>query len=306
MDSLHRWQRAALHAGLCLGALAWLPGAAHAASAFDWQGARGVLFRVTSPVAGAPDNLVLGTIHAGSLETLGLEHAKLQDAVRGARTFVDEADGSAPWSASLDHYRLLPDTVSLPQLIGGDAFIDLAAELPRLDSQRLARFKPWMAMVLLEASHVPPAPSLDGVVAAMAHEAGLRMVHLETLEDQLAALDCVPPEEYATVLEQRLADPAQLIRDDERALAFYREGDLAGWLADVEVARGLDAAAAAVMARARGCLITQRNARWTEELETLLRDGGCFVAVGAIHLAGPNGLLADLAARGFAVTPQSW
>src|SRR5690606_14859663 len=107
------------------------------------------------------------------------------------------------------------------------------------------------------------------------------VVHLETLEDQLAALDCVPAERYAVVLRQRLDDPDQLRLDGQRAREFYRRGDLSGWLADIDAMRGLDAQGQAIERRARQCLIEQRNARWIEELEPLLRQGDCFVAVGA-------------------------
>ena len=34
-----------------------------------------------------------------------------------------------------------------------------------------------------------------------------------------------------------------------------------------------------------------------------LRSGGVFVAVGAIHLHGPNGLLAQIRAQGYKVQP---
>ena len=34
-----------------------------------------------------------------------------------------------------------------------------------------------------------------------------------------------------------------------------------------------------------------------------LRGGGVFVAVGAIHLHGPNGLLAQIRAQGYKVQP---
>lgn len=292
--------------GACLGVVLLLPVPVHAQAAFDWQQATGVLFRVASPDPAVPGNLLFGTIHVGTLEQLGLDPAKLAAAVHSQHTLVDEADARSPWSRAFDHYRELPPGQVLPDLIGPDAFMQLIVQLPREDSARLERIKPWVAMVKLEAAGVPEAPGVDRIVAGMARGAGLRNVHLETLEDQLAALDCISPDEYAKVLAQRLDDPARIREETLRALAFYREGDLPAWLADVEAAHGLDASAAGIAARSRECLLDQRNARWSEELDPLLRAGGCFVAVGAIHLVGPNGLLAALSARGFTVTPQPW
>src|SRR3546814_16298286 len=69
---------------------------------------------------------------------------------------------------------------------------------------------------------------------------------------------------------------------------------------------GLEGAAIAVEQRARHCLIEARNARWLPVLERLLREGDCFVAVGAIHLTGDHGLLAQLSRRGFTVTVEPW
>lgn len=292
--------------GACLAVGIVLPLHAGAQEAFDWQHANGVLFRVTSPDPAAPGNLLFGTIHVGRLEQLGLDPAKLADAVRGHRTLVDESGAQAHWPSGFDHYRELPEGRLLPDLIGPDAFMQLIAWLPGEDATRLARIKPWVAMVKLEAAAIPAGPGVDRVVAGIARDAGMSSVHLETLEDQLAALDCVPPDEYAKVLAQRLERPARIGDEARRAVAFYRIGDLPAWLADVEAAHGLDAPAAAIAARSRACLLDQRNARWTEELDPLLRAGGCFVAVGAIHLVGSNGLLAALSARGFTVTPQPW
>jgi len=288
--------------------------AAVVSQGFDWRGVRSVLFRVRSPQPGAADNLVLGTIHIGTPAELGLDDERVRAAVRARRTLINEVDGDTPWLPRYDRYRFLAPEQSLAMLIGGTQFIELLTLLPEYDGQQLNRFKPWVAMTLLEqgldrsdpGDTNPARRNLDTVVENTAREQGLRLVHLETMEDQLAALDCTTPQEYAPVLSQRLADPQELRAETERALGFYRAGDLAGWLADLDVLRGLDASARQAEQRARDCLIEQRNARWIEELEPLLLEGDCFVAIGAIHLAGDNGLLAGLARRGFEVSVQAW
>ena len=38
-------------------------------------------------------------------------------------------------------------------------------------------------------------------------------------------------------------------------------------------------------------LLILRNYNWTEQLDSLMRLNSCFVAVGAAHLAGENGLI---------------
>src|SRR3546814_16451253 len=77
-------------------------------------------------------------------------------------------------------------------------------------------------------------------------------------------------------------------------------------LDEIERMPGLEGAAIAVEQRARHCLIEARNARWLPVLERLLREGHCFVAVGAIHLTGDHCLLAHLRPRGFPVTVATW
>jgi len=281
---------------------------------FDWRAARGVLFRIHSPQPGAPDSLLFGTIHIGAPKDIGLDPQRVTAAVVARHTLVNEVDGDTPWQARYDRYRFLAPGQSLAMLIGGTEFIELGTLLPERHGSQLNRFKPWVAMTLLEEGQDAPLPSagaaesqsIDHIVEDIAHAHNLKLVHLETLEDQLAALDCTPPADYAVVLRQRLADPAELRAETERSLAFYRAGDLPGWLADIDAMRGLDAQAQTAERHARGCLIEQRNARWIEELEPLLRAGGCFVAVGAIHLTGNDGLLAGLARRGFVVSPEKW
>ena len=52
----------------------------------------------------------------------------------------------------------------------------------------------------------------------------------------------------------------------------------------------------------RAALFTQRNRKWSERVAELMQGGASpFVAVGAAHMAGSDGLPAMLAAKGFRV-----
>jgi uncharacterized protein YbaP (TraB family) len=49
-------------------------------------------------------------------------------------------------------------------------------------------------------------------------------------------------------------------------------------------------------------LLVERNKDWMPKIEALFsRKGRAFVVVGAAHLVGPDGLLAQLKAKGYAI-----
>ena len=71
---------------------------------------------------------------------------------------------------------------------------------------------------------------------------------------------------------------------------------LAAWDADADDLRRSD--------KNRAALFTRRNAAWLPRLDRLFaRPGDHFVAVGAGHLTGSDGLVALLRGRGYQVTP---
>jgi len=55
-------------------------------------------------------------------------------------------------------------------------------------------------------------------------------------------------------------------------------------------------------AHLREKLIDQRNVRMAQRMEPFLKKGKAFIAVGALHLPGKNGLLQLLREKGFVVT----
>ena len=302
-----RW--AIVLAGL-LCALAQLLAVDARAAGFDWR-SRGVLFRVEPEVRAAPMaatqawSYLFATIHYGNAEELALDLKRLRERVRNTQLLVNEVSGAEQWRPEYEQYRALPPGKSLRQLLGDAAFAQLQAQLPGHPAAALDGLKPWVAMSMLELPE-SGEDSIDVQMEDWAREAGMRLVHLENLPEQLAALDCVPAEEYAVVLGQRLRGGWSFAQEARRTAGYYKRRDLPAWLDEIERMPGLQGEAVAIEQQARRCLIEARNQRWLPVLDELLREGNCFVAVGAIHLTGEHGLLAQLSQRGFTVTVEPW
>jgi uncharacterized protein YbaP (TraB family) len=283
---------------------------------------RGILFRIEPAQAVTPaaadasapqtqspppraSSYLFGTIHFGNDEELGLSPELLASALSSSFTLVNEIDLAAPGDGDLDRYRWLPPEQSLSALISAEGFAMAQTLLPQIPPPTLQRMKPWMVLALLEArGEQAGEQTLDDRLQRIASERGMRIVHLETAEDQLRALDCIASENQARVLEERLKTPQVMREMSERALRHYRERDLDAWLADVDRMVGLDGESKDIEMRARRCLIEERNQRWLPELLALLDQGGCYIAVGAIHLPGEHGLLAALKHAGYRIEAE--
>jgi uncharacterized protein len=50
-------------------------------------------------------------------------------------------------------------------------------------------------------------------------------------------------------------------------------------------------------------LLIDRNEKWVLRIEKMIKAKSCFIAVGALHLEGVNGIVALLKTRGYTVNP---
>ena len=245
---------------------------------------------------------LLGTIHFGTPDEQGIDYALLEKALAEVDTFVNEANLDEAWKSDYDDYRWLSPTQPLSKMVSNDSYAMARSLLPNVRPQDLVRMKPWSVLALLEArGETAGDTSMDGRLQRIAAAAGKRLVHLETLQQQLQALDCVPATEHALVLDERLRAPWILRDESAAAMGYYRSRNLDAWLADIDHMYGLSYEGKAIEQRSRHCLLEARNARWVGQLETVLQDGPSFVAVGAIHLVGADGLLAALRRDGYRI-----
>ena len=242
-------------------------GATPAAPAGDPQAA-------AAAIEGQRPSYLLATIHFGTPAEQGLDYAAIEPYLREAAVFINEIDAAAPWQPDYDQYRWLAHEARLSGMIGAEDFGALRTLLPKTDDSTLERSKPWAILALLEARGERAGDSgMDARLEAMASQLGLHVIHLETLQAQLQALDCVSSEDQAVVLKDRIRMPWILRIESAQALLHYRTRNLGAWLADIDRMEGLSERGRGIEQRARHCLIEQRNAAWMAQLRQQLAQG---------------------------------
>lgn len=240
--------------------------------------------------AGAPLSL-LGTYHFGLSARADLPPAVWRHLERAA-VFFNEADTRFVEGRSLLQQASLPAGQRLDELLSPAAFGELVRLLDPFPASQLATLRPWLIGSLITAELIRPQEAIDLSLLDAAERAGKQLRSFETPEEQVAMLNRLPLDEALPALEQQLADTEQLRRELEARIAAYRRGD-AQALSELDFAPGTES---------YEILLHQRNLAWLPQLEALLQGTeAAFVAVGISHVLGPEGLLALLGARGYAV-----
>lgn len=166
-----------------------------------------------------------------------------------------------------------------------------------LNPDQVATIKPWL-FGLLGANAKAFEHVLDGYLRRQAIEAGKRMVYLESVEDQISALDGGTLPEKVEMLRRNLESPD--LQDDALSalVEAYKDGELdavRGLVFDDELLRRYP--------RYYEALFDKRNAKWLPQIERLFAQERAVTAVGLGHMLGPKGLIQMLKDKGYRVDP---
>lgn len=188
----------------------------------------------------------------------------------------------------------LPPGEALSTRLGAETWQRLVATLDDFPPAQLDRLQPWAVVNLLFARMFPTAVPLDLAVVREAERAERELVFLETLEQQLALLARVMDADAVTQLLDEASPMRRLLAV---GVAAYQKGD-----AETLSASVLDPAGYGGDPEVMDLFLFARNRAWVDKLLPELSRGGMFVAVGAAHLVGDEGLVAQLEKHGFEVT----
>ncbi len=245
---------------------------------------------------------LLGTIHSEDPRVLDFPEDFIAR-LRANRVFAMELVPDLTTLARLSEYVNYPPGQTLESVIGSRRFKSLETALStyNVPPEQINRMKPWAAMMTLSTPPPETGFFMDLSLSLRASGSGLKVVGLETLDQQLSFLENMPVPMQLSLLDQAIEGFEQVTDAHDQMVNAYLENDL------VELQVISDQQMQEVGEEASNYFIElgihARNLRMAETLLPQLEVNSVFVAVGALHLPGEKGLLNILRQQGFELSP---
>lgn len=160
------------------------------------------------------------------------------------------------------------------------------------------RVKPFFLMSFTIVGFMECTPaSYEEALLKIAKKNDLEIVGIETIEEQMGIIDEIELETQAKMLLESISkyDSSRMMYDE--LMRFYLSGNIDSifmltqeYMSDeyAEIEMGL---------------LTERNHKWIPIIMDLIDNQPVFIAVGAAHLGGKNGLIHLLRKEGFEIKP---
>lgn len=275
---------------------------------------KGLLWRIEN-AEGKPSWL-FGTMHMTDPRVLALTQ-EAQEAFDASNTVVIET------TDILDQSKMTAVMANRPELMMFTGPETLSSVIPEEDRALVAKglsergvplatvekMKPWIiaALVALPACELSrkaqQALVLDAKLAADAQASGKALEGLETAESQLEAMASLPMELHIEGLVETLKLGDRIDDVMETMIQLYLAGETGlFWPFFGAVLPGGDDGESGY-AEFQEVMVSTRNRGMYEGALPLIEAGGAFVAVGALHLPGEDGLISLFREGGFKVEP---
>ena len=249
---------------------------------------------------------IFGTMHSSDPDVLALPPQVVQ-AFRAAPTLSVEVILDETAMQRISAAMRLPKGQRLQDFVPPDVFSRAAAAAEPLGWQpiHLSRLKPWAVAMLIsfspeEARRKNAPPPLDLWLMEVARARNKPVYALETLGEQVSIFDTMPTKDQVEHLRS-VAMPAP---ERRRVLAAMKDAYLRRDIEYIMRMMREDEKPNERVLREKidKRLLDDRNHRMVERMLPRFDDGGAFIAIGAAHLPGENGVLALLERRGYSVT----
>jgi uncharacterized protein YbaP (TraB family) len=162
----------------------------------------------------------------------------------------------------------------------------------------IVRMKPFFLEALLYPKMMP-CKLISGVeeeLMKVAKTQKKEIKGLETMEFQAGVFDSIPYEEQAKELLQSIDSMASNKKSFNTMMQVYKNQQ-------INEIENLFSKSESGMENHQDLLLNNRNKNWVGQLKSIMKTNPVFVAVGAGHLVGKQGLIALLRKEGYVVQP---
>ena len=170
--------------------------------------------------------------------------------------------------------------------------------------ENVIRMKPWLLAIIFDSPKPQTEFNQDYLLMAMAEDLDKEVLGIESSQEHFATMDSLSLDEQLIMLR------AVLKKTDKERLSDYNLLMKDYLSADLDQIRQTDERLTgkllpeALWAKIKIQLMDERNKKMILRIKELSKDKQLFIAVGASHLAGQDGLLNQLKQSGFKITPM--
>jgi len=269
-----------------------------------------LLWKVTGKGLKNPSYL-FGTHHLISIQFLD-SIPGLFKAFNNCETIVGEmVINNIDATSKIQQAAIMPDHKRINDLLNADEYKLVDTELKsvlKLGLKDVSVLNPTLVLTMYEMeiykklTGFKEGSQSDSYFQLVATEKGKKVIGLENIDQQISFL-------YGTESLKRQADIlVETIKKKDSILTemmlmnkLYKSGKL-DKLIDLSKGKGN---ITDMTPEEYTKLVDNRNADWMTKLPDYFKQSSCFVAVGAMHLGGKNGLIKLFEKEGYRVTPVS-
>lgn len=258
---------------------------------------KGILWQVTAP--NGKTSHVFGTIHVDDPRITNL-HPSINQAIARSRSMTLELVPDPQTLQASMGRMFFTNGQTLRQAVGDKLYQEAVKAMAGhgMPAQMVDIMKPWAVMMTLSVPKQTSGEFLDLKLYHIATQRNMQTHALESYEEQLSVFDDMSPTDQKKMLSHTLADLGQLPAQFEKLRIAWLARDLAALekISDEQLPAD-DPAAERLMSN----LLDKRNRKMLQRMQPRLNEGNAFIAIGALHLPGKQGLLTLLEQQGYKV-----
>jgi hypothetical protein len=261
---------------------------------------KGLLWQITKP--GLTQSYLFGTIHSEDHRVNKLPPI-VYSRFKQAKSVSLELLMDIPTIMKSASAMFFTGEQSLDKILDKKLFAQVVKALQQyhMPPQMVKRLKPWAVMATLSTPPSQTGEFLDLLLYREAQQLQIPTYGLEKVEEQLQVFEGLSLDEQVTLLKETLKQADEMPKIFNKLHELYLQRDLTALMTySIEYMQdGSDHKVLLDTFYERA--IDNRNFKMVEKMEKRLQEGNAFIAVGALHLPGENGLLRLLQARGYRV-----
>jgi uncharacterized protein len=286
------------------------------AKAAEVKNAGPLLWKI-SPPNGAKPSYLLGTIHVTDQEINDLPES-LKKTVRSSKVLaleLKEAANQRTLNARMmektDHI-MLPEGKNLwdilPDEIEGK--IRNHPTIKTYPAGMVEKFRPWVIGMIFnkpecESLRAQTRFVLDQTLAFQAQLSNVTVAGLETVEEQLKVFSEFSEQDEVDLLAMNV-EPKIPVEDQVATMVSLYKSRRIMAMEPLMKVLDTDPKSQKTNEKFVAALLGQRNVNMANRSAPLIDKGQAFIAVGALHLAGDNGVVELLRKKGYTLKPAAY